>query len=131
MNERPEPHGLLHSTVDLFVERTRAVVEGVTAAGAGALGAMPDPVPAAVTGMLTSLRQLVEQAPALTAEFEVLVQEVHAKRLSIQALQAELAALDTQLGVLERSLAPVEAWARQWNRLRSSLTDALPRAADA
>lgn len=131
MNEKPERHGLLHATVDLFVDRTRALVEATTAAGAGALGAMPEPVPATVTGMLTSLRHLVEQVPPLTAEFEVLVQEVHAKRLSIQALQGELAALDAQLEVFERSLAPVEAWARQWNRMRSSLTDALPRVGDA
>jgi hypothetical protein len=53
---------------------------------------------------------------------------VHAKRLSIQALQAELAALDEQLAILERSLAPVQAWSNQWNRLRQSLTEALPPA---
>lgn len=124
-------HRLLQSAVDLFVDRTRAVVDVMATAGAGALGVLPEPVPATVTGMFASLRHLVEQAPPLTAEFEVLVQEVHAKRLSIQALQAELSALDAQLEVLERSLAPVEAWARQWNRMRSSLVEALPHEPDA
>lgn len=126
MNHAVEHHGLLQSAVDRFVDRTRALVDVMATAGAGVLGTLPEPVPATVTGMLSSLRHLVEQAPPLTAEFEVLVQEVHAKRLSIQALQGELTALDAQLEVLERSLAPVEAWARQWNRMRSALVEALP-----
>jgi hypothetical protein len=121
----PAPHGLVHSTVDLFLDRTRAVAELMAAAGTGALGAMPAPVPSAVTRMLTSLRQLADQMPPLTAELEVLVSEVHAKRLSIQALQAELTALDGQLDVLEKTLAPVQAWSRQWNRMRRALSETL------
>lgn len=133
--EVPEPtpedtvepsHGLLHSTVDAFVDSTRAVVEAMASAGSGALGALPAPVPDTVTRMLATMRRLADQMPPVTAEIEILVQEVHAKRLSIQALQAELAALDDQLEVLERSLAPVQAWSRQWNRLRRSLTETLP-----
>lgn len=122
----PPPHGLLRATVDTFVDSTRAVVEAMAAAGSGALGALPAPFPDTVTRMLTSMRRLADQMPPVTAEIEILVQEVHAKRLSIQALQAELAALDDQLEVLERSLAPVQAWSRQWNRLRRSLAEALP-----
>jgi len=45
--------------------------------------------------------------------------------LSIQALQAELGALDRQLEVLERSLGPLKAWGRQWDRLQHSLTESL------
>ena len=131
----PPPHGLVHSTVDRFLERTRAVAELMATASTGALGALPAPVPAAVTKMLASLRQLADQMPPLTAELEVLVSEVHAKRLSIQALQAELTALDGQLDVLERSLAPVQAWSRQWNRMRRALSETLamtePPAGDA
>ena len=127
MSGSPERHGLAQSAADLLLERTRALVELMGAAGSGALGVVPEPVPATVTRMLTSLRHFVDQAPPLTAEIDVLVQEVHAKRLSIQALQGELSALDAQLEVLERSLAPVEAWARQWNRMRTSLVDALPQ----
>ncbi len=120
-----ERHGLVQSTIDVFLDRTRAVVELMAAAGSGALGAMPEPVPATVTRMLGSMRQLAEQLPPVTAELGVLMEEVHAKRLSIQALQAELAALDNQLEVLERSLAPVESWSRQWNRMRHSLAETL------
>jgi hypothetical protein len=118
-------HGLLHSAVDLFLDRTRAVADLVAGAGSGALGALPAPVPATVGRMLTALRQLADQMPPVTAELDVLVHEVHAKRLSIQALQSELAVLDDQLAVLERSLEPVQAWSRQWNRLRHALVDTL------
>jgi hypothetical protein len=123
--EDSQRHGLLQSTVDLFIDRTRAVIDLVGAAGSGALGAMPVAVPSTVTGMLSSLQQLVEQIPSITAEFDVLVQELHAKRLSIQALQAELAALDAQLDVLEQSLAPVQMWSGQWNRMTHSLSETL------
>ncbi len=94
-------------------------------AGSGALGRVPEPVPSTVTRMLTSLRQLAEQAPPLTVELDVLVEEVHAKRLSIQALQAELSALDRQLEVLERALGPIQTWGRQWERLQHSLVHSL------
>jgi len=114
--------GIFQATVDVFLDRTRALAELMTTAGSGALGIVPEPVPSTVTRMLTSLRQLAEQAPPLTAELDVLVDEVHAKRLSIQALQAELAALDRQLDVLERALAPMQAWTKQWERLQHALT---------
>lgn len=120
-----ERHGLVQSAVDVFLDRTRAVVDLMASAGSGALGLVPEPVPSTVTRMLVSMRELAEQLPPVTVELDILVQEVHAKRVSIQALQAELAALDRQLEVLERSLAPVEAWSRQWNRMRVSLTDLL------
>lgn len=122
---KPTGRGLLHTTVDVFLDRTRAVAELVTSAGGSALDRAPDPVPAAVTGMLTSLRQLTEMVPPLTGELDVLVEEVHAKRKSVQALQAELGVLDRQLEVLERTLAPVEAWSRQWTRIRSALAEPL------
>jgi hypothetical protein len=116
---------LLHSTVDVFLDRTRAVVDLVAGAGGTAVGRLPEPVPAAVTRMLSSLRQLAEQAPPLTAELDVLIQEVHAKRKSIQALQAELGAMDRQLEVFERTLAPLEAWTHQWSRIQHALTESL------
>jgi len=122
---RTTGHGLVHTAVDVFLDRTRAVAELVVAAGGSALDRAPDPVPAAVIRMLASLRQLTEMVPPLTGELEVLVEEVHAKRKSVQALQAELGALDRQLEVLERTLAPVEAWSRQWTRVRSALAEPL------
>jgi len=124
---RLTPQGMVHAAVDTFVDSTRAVVDLVAAAGSGAVGALPAPVPDTVTRMLTSMRRLAEQVPSIGAELDVVVNEVHAKRLSIQALQAELAALDQQLEVLEKALVPVQGWSRQWNRLRKSLEETLPR----
>lgn len=117
--------GLLQSTVDVFLDRTRAVAELVASAGGTAVGVLPSPLPDTVAHMLSALEQLVDQVPPITAELDVLTDEVRAKRLSIRALQAELAALDGQLDVLERSLAPLRTWAHQWNRVRGSLTEAL------
>ena len=125
-DSRPaEPHGFVQSSIDVFLDRTRALTELMAKAATGALGVVPEPVPSTVTRMLTSLRQLAEQAPPLTAELDILVQEVHAKRLSIQALRAELDALDRQLEVLERTLAPMQAWGRQWTRMQRALTESL------
>ncbi len=117
--------GLLQSTVDVFLDRTRAVAELVASAGSTAVGGLPAPLPDTVAHMLSALEQLVDQVPPITAELDVLTDELHAKRLSIRALQAELAALDGQLDVLERSLAPLRTWAHQWNRVRGTLTVAL------
>jgi uncharacterized protein YhaN len=114
--------------MDEFIARTRAAANLVGSIGSGALGAMPEPVPTTVTRMLKSLQQLIDQAPPFTAEFDVLVEELHAQRLTVQALQAlqaELTAFDHQLEVIEKSLAPLKSWAHQWARLRQSLTETL------
>jgi hypothetical protein len=127
----PDPrHGAFQSTLDLFLDRTRAVADLVAGVGSEALGRMPEPMPSAVNRMLSSLRQLVEQAPPFTAELDVLLEEVAAKRLSIQALRAELDALDHQLEILERTLSPVEAWGHSWERLQRSLVESLSVADD-
>lgn len=121
--------GLLQSAMDEFLEGTRSVARLVGTVGSGALGAMPGPLPATVTRMLGSLQQLMDQVPPITAELDILIQELHAKRLTLQALQAELSAFDHQLEVLEMSLMPVESWVHQLARLRQSLTETL-RSAD-
>ncbi len=120
-----EHRGLVDMAVETFLDRTRAVVGMMTSAGGTALGAVPEPVPSAVTHMLVSLRDLLAQAPTLTAEIDVLIEEIHAKRLSITAVVAELGALDHQLEVLERALGPLEAWNRQWDRLQGALVQTL------
>ena len=125
-NDRDPARRRLHSAFDVFLDRTRAVTELVTAAGtAGARAVIPDPALGAVSKMLTSLRTIAEQAPQLTDELDVLVEEVRAKRLSIQALQTELGALDHQLQILEATLAPVQSWAHQWGRVQRALLSVL------
>ncbi len=124
--QQDAPAELLHSAVDLFLDRTRAVAQLVATAGSsGARAVVPEPVLAPVTRMLTSLRAIVEQVPALTDELDVLVEEVHAKRQSIQALQGELTALDHQLEILEGTLAPVQVWSHQWGRVQHALLHSL------
>ena len=125
-NDKEPGHGMPHSAFDVFLDRTRAVIELVTSAGtAGARAVVPDPVLVPVSRMLTSLRTIAEQAPQLTDELDVLVEEVHAKRLSIQALQTELGALDHQLQILEATLVPVQTWTHQWGRVQHALLNAL------
>jgi hypothetical protein len=118
-------NSLLQAAMEEFIQRTRSVASLVGSVGSGALSAMPEPVPATVTRMLKSLQQLIDQAPPLTEEISVLIEEIHAQRLTLQALQAEMAAFDHQLDVLEKSLAPLETWTHQWARLRQSLTETL------
>jgi hypothetical protein len=126
-NEATAEHaGVLQSTFDVFIASTRAVTDVVTAAGAaGARAVLPAPVNDSVNHMLVSLRDMAEQAPQITDEIVVLTEELHAKRLSIQAVQSELTVLDHQLDLLERSLAPVQAWSEQWNRMQHALLHTL------
>jgi hypothetical protein len=129
--DHPAHHGVLQSAIDMLVGSTRAVTQMVTQAGsaAGSAGArvVPDPVADQVRQMLHALRSVLEQAPQLTDEFEVLVNELHAKRLSIQALRAELDALDDQLAILERALEPVHSWSKQWSRVQHAILDTIDR----
>lgn len=123
MNDQENAHraGLLQSAMEELQERTRAVANLVGSVGSEALGVIPEPVSAPVTRMLNSLQQFIDLAPPFIDEFEVLVEELHAQRLTVQALQAELSAFDHQMGLIEKSLAPLESWIHQWSRLRQSL----------
>ncbi|MGZ6853833.1 MAG: hypothetical protein ACXVGC_07205, partial [Mycobacteriaceae bacterium] len=49
-------YGLLQSAMEELLEGTRAVANLVGSVGGGVLGAIPDPVAAPVTRMLTSLQ---------------------------------------------------------------------------
>lgn len=109
----------LATAFDDLLERTRAVTDFLRSAGTGALAAAPSP--STVTGMLSSLRQVVEQAPPPTAQLDMFLQEIRAKRALVHALREQLAAFDAQLDTLERSLGPLQAWGRQWTRVRDSM----------
>lgn len=107
------------AALDDLLDRTRSVADAVRSASSGALSAAP--LPGAVTGLLASLRQVVEQAPAPTGQLDMFLQEVRAKRALVRALREQLDAFDAQLDTLERSLAPLQAWGRQWARVRDTL----------
>lgn len=123
--ESPARLGLLHGVVDGVIDRTRTLTDLVASTSSGVLGRAPEPVPQAVRLMFDSLRQLAEQAPPVTAEIGILMDALRAQRLSIEALQVQLTALDRQLEVLEKAMGPVEAWNRSWDKLRNSLTASL------
>lgn len=117
---------LVGSAWDTVAGTARGLSRLLGSAGAGAVTAAPVQVKSLLAGVLT----LLDQLPSITGELEVLMQEVHAQRLSLQAVQAELEALDSQLAVLEKSLAPVSAWSHQMSRLRASLIDLLAETQD-
>ena len=71
------------------------------------------------------MRNAVESAPQVGAELEIVLKEIHAKRLTIQAITAELEVLDDQLEILERSLAPLQAWSAQWSKVQHTLLHSL------
>lgn len=111
-------------TLESMAGQARALSHLLGSAGAGAVGALPSPVRGLLAGLLASLDQL----PPVVGELDVLVAEVHAKRLSVQALESELGALDQQLELLERSLAPLQVWSNQLGRVRAALVEALSEA---
>ena len=129
MTSNDVPHerkGMLQSAADMFVNSTRSVVELVAqAGGAGAQAIVPDPVLTTVSHMLRAMRKVIEEAPQVSAELDVMMSEIRAKRLTIQSVTAELMVLDAQLEILERTLAPVQAWSVQWSQMKHSLLHSL------
>ena len=101
--------------------QAREVTRRLAGAGVSAVGVAPGPLRHA----LASLARSMDQLPSVSQQLDVLMAEVHAQRLAIQAVEAELAALDDQLAVLERSMAPIAAWSHQSARLRAALADVL------
>lgn len=122
-----DPHdGMLQSSVAALLESTRAVTQLVSrTSSAGARAVWPTSIVEPVNHLLRSLRRMIEQAPHLTDEIDVLMGELQAKRLSIQAVTAELIVLDHQLEILEKTLSPVQTWSTQLTALQHSLTHSL------
>lgn len=119
-------HTVLQTTIDLFLDTTRSVTDLITrASSAGARTVAPDPVIASVDSMLLSLRSVVGEFPQVSDEIDVFMAELNAKRLSIQALTAELDVLDHQLKILQGTLAPIQAWSGKWSQMHRSLLHTL------
>lgn len=113
---------IVASAVDRFLSSTQALVGQVAhVAGAGAQAVVPEAVLSSANQMLESMREAVESAPQVGEELEIVLQEIRAKRLTIQAITAELEVLDHQLDFLERSFAPLQAWSAQWSKVQQTL----------
>lgn len=117
---RPGLH--LPPGTDALVSATNSLVAWLAHVGeASARAVVPEAVVSPVEQWVGAMRQFAEGAPGLGEELRILMQELHAKRLTIQAMTAELTVLDAQLDVLERVLAPVEVWSEQLDVLRNAL----------
>lgn len=123
--ERVDEHGLLESAADTLLHGVRTLT-GLVAPRGAVEAVVPDPALDQLNRVLGSLRSVVEQAPQLTNEIDVLLDEVRAKRLSLQAMAAEITALDAQLELLEQVLTPVQRWNARWQGLQHSPLRDLP-----
>lgn len=119
---------MIRSAAEDVVNRTKAFADLVrTTGGTGlnAIGALSAPVPRAFGDVVSSLQGMMEQTPGPGAQLDMFLQEVHAKRAMVQALQTQLASFDNQLEILERSLLPLQVWGQQWSSVQHSLAEAL------
>jgi hypothetical protein len=115
------------ASTDELVKRARSVAEAVTGVGLGAVSTLSAPGRRPVVRLLKTLDQLLAQVPPIHQELDVIVAELHAQRLSVQSLRAQLDALDTQLELFARSLEPLQSWNQAWERVRDSLGQAVAR----
>ena len=99
---------------------TRAAAGALDSAVADQLDHLPAPLAAAGHQARALVTALVHM-PLPTAEVQALVEQLHAQRRSIQAMEAQLTALDHQLKLLEDSLHPVEVWVGQVQDLRDAV----------
>ena len=116
----------LWATTDLMLQQLRAYTELATGASVRALAGAAAPGMDAVQGVLTSLQELAQQAPAPAAQLDVFLSELRAKRALIGALQLQLTAFEQQLEQLEKTLLPIQEWGQQWTAIRSSLLNVPP-----
>lgn len=106
------------AAAEALLKATRSLAGWVTQTGAaGAQAVVPDALTGTVEHWIGAVQAYADNVPRIGDEFAIVMQELHAKRLTIQAMSAELAVLDAQLEVLERALAPMEAWNDQWDRI--------------
>lgn len=126
----PDPRDVTQALVGPAWDTMAGTAHGLSrllgSVGAGAVDAAPVQVKSLLAGVLS----LLDQLPSISGELDVLVQEVHAQRLSLQAMQAELNALDAQLEVLEKALVPFSAWSHQMSVLRTALDELLAETRD-
>ena len=102
------------------VGHTRDAAEALDTALAAVLAGLPSPVTAAGQQARDALRVLAHVTLPVD-EVQVLVEQLHAQRQSLQAVQAQMAALDHQLELLESALAPVEHWVGRLQDLRDAV----------
>jgi hypothetical protein len=116
----------LWATTDLMLQQLRAYADLATGASVRALSGAAGPGTDMARGMLNSLQELAQQAPAPAAQLDVFLSELRAKRALIGAMQLQLTAFEQQLEQLEKTLLPIQEWGQQWTAIRSSLLNVVP-----
>ncbi len=100
-----------------FIAQLRKAIERLE--GLAGLGESLPSTPA--LSSLPGLRSLPRPGGLSAAQLKSVASAVTAQRRSIEALQAQLAAFDEQLGVLERILGPLADWSKTWADLEQRL----------
>jgi len=125
----PQPAGLgadyLRDASELMLSQFRAATEMAMSAGRLTMGADGLPSTEAAAGVLAYLQKLAAQTPLPSAQLDLLIKELQAKRALIGALQLQLGAFEQQLEMMEKSLQPLQEWGQQWSDVQKSLTDAV------
>lgn len=127
--DKARQNALVQAALQELLERTKAVTQLLGSVGTGARGALPDLARTSMAPVLAAQQRLIESVPPVP-DLDVLVHQLQAKRLTLQALQAELSAFDHQLQALEQAIAPVARWAHEWSQLAKSVTELLDRSED-
>lgn len=118
----------IRAAAEDVIHRTRAfadLVRSTGGTGLNALGALSAPVPRAFGDVVSSLQGMMEQTPGPGAQLDLFLQEIHAKRALVQALQTQLGSFDNQLEILQGSLEPLRVWGQQWSNVQNSLAETL------
>jgi hypothetical protein len=84
---------LLDEAAHGLSEQAREITRRLTGVGVSAVGVAPAPL----RHVLASLARSMDELPSISQQLDVLMSQVRAQRLAIQAVEAELAALDDQL----------------------------------
>ena len=94
-----------------------APANGGTAPRAGVAGLPAIPGMPPIPGMPAT------PATLSARQLQAVVDDIAARRSQVQALIANLATFDEQLGTLETSLRPLLQWLRTWSEMESAVTD--------
>lgn len=121
MADEEKTSGGVPGPVQEFVSQLRKVTERLEGM-AGLSGFLP------LQPTVPNLLGLPLPGALSAAQLESIASGVTAQRRSIQAVQAQLAAFDEQLVVLEGILGPLTEWSRTWAKFEGLLTKRAPQA---
>jgi hypothetical protein len=117
--------GRMGRAADDVLARLRALAQIAVASGDSSRESLAAALSSASSDVVGSVRDLVMQVPTPTVPVDLLIEEIRAKRALVEAMQVQMASFASQLEVLERSLAPLQSWGRQWSSVQDGIADLL------